>query len=629
MAVISNLVAKLRADTSVFERKMRGARNSSRSFTRQMHAMNRSLANLSRSVLAFAGFTSFTVGLRRVTAAAITQQKAEADLAAALRLTSTAWQQQQQELTQYAAQLQRVTVYGDEQIIAQIAYAKNLGVATGQLKEAAKAAIGLAAKYSIDLKSAMMLVGRASQGQTSMLTRYGIVLDKTLSPQDQFNQLLTIGADAFQLARAQAETAEGALKQFKNAVGDLAEEIGEKLLPALTGAAKGWTEFLQIGAKKSAAAVLLQSYKDSLTAIQQRIDSGESSGELLAMALKRRNAQFNAMRKKAEELGAPIVMGEGTTVADLIRSWSKPPKVDAITGGALPATALSAQSKRENKSLAAGTDGASKPTSSKPSQAVFNVESALARMASQMQRVNAANARAQQQILDKQLEEYKEHIDDKVLLDQWYTEQVQQLDIKRLQASQNMFDGFKAAAMQMKRDARTWGEIGFDTAMTMEQGFATAFENIANRTATVTDALKTMARETLQEFARLAIYQPAGKALAGFTSNALGNIGASFFSGGVPGFAAGGISNRPAIFGESGPEAAVPLPDGRSIPVDLRGQAGNVTSIVINNRNEGDPIQFDVQSMIMENNILTIDTFTQRMREGGDLTRSVRDAVSP
>ena len=34
-------------------------------------------------------------------------------------------------------------------------------------------------------------------------------------------------------------------------------------------------------------------------------------------------------------------------------------------------------------------------------------------------------------------------------------------------------------------------------------------------------------------------------------------------------FAKGGISNRPAIFGEAGPEAAVPLPDGRSIPVTL------------------------------------------------------------
>ncbi|MEQ1696145.1 MAG: tape measure protein [Hyphomicrobiaceae bacterium] len=35
-------------------------------------------------------------------------------------------------------------------------------------------------------------------------------------------------------------------------------------------------------------------------------------------------------------------------------------------------------------------------------------------------------------------------------------------------------------------------------------------------------------------------------------------------------FATGGVSTQAAIFGEAGPEAAVPLPDGRRIPVDLR-----------------------------------------------------------
>jgi hypothetical protein len=34
-------------------------------------------------------------------------------------------------------------------------------------------------------------------------------------------------------------------------------------------------------------------------------------------------------------------------------------------------------------------------------------------------------------------------------------------------------------------------------------------------------------------------------------------------------FALGGIADRPSIFGEAGPEAAVPLPDGRSIPVTM------------------------------------------------------------
>lgn len=40
-------------------------------------------------------------------------------------------------------------------------------------------------------------------------------------------------------------------------------------------------------------------------------------------------------------------------------------------------------------------------------------------------------------------------------------------------------------------------------------------------------------------------------------------------------YANGGIANKPSIFGEAGPEAAVPLPDGRTIPVTITGAADN------------------------------------------------------
>lgn len=46
--------------------------------------------------------------------------------------------------------------------------------------------------------------------------------------------------------------------------------------------------------------------------------------------------------------------------------------------------------------------------------------------------------------------------------------------------------------------------------------------------------------------------------------------GGGIAANGMRKFARGGVSNRAAIFGEAGPEAAVPLPDGRRIPVDLR-----------------------------------------------------------
>ncbi|WP_296435571.1 MULTISPECIES: phage tail tape measure protein [unclassified Rhizobium] len=45
--------------------------------------------------------------------------------------------------------------------------------------------------------------------------------------------------------------------------------------------------------------------------------------------------------------------------------------------------------------------------------------------------------------------------------------------------------------------------------------------------------------------------------------------GSTAFTGSLPGYAKGGVANSPSIFAEAGPEAAVPLPDGRRIPVDL------------------------------------------------------------
>ncbi|MFP5078318.1 hypothetical protein ACLE20_13500 [Rhizobium sp. YIM 134829] len=64
-----------------------------------------------------------------------------------------------------------------------------------------------------------------------------------------------------------------------------------------------------------------------------------------------------------------------------------------------------------------------------------------------------------------------------------------------------------------------------------------------------------------------------------------GQFANAILGGGVGLFAKGGISDRPAIFGEAGPEAAVPLPDGRRIPVDLRGRdkSPSMTFAPVNN----------------------------------------------
>lgn len=61
-----------------------------------------------------------------------------------------------------------------------------------------------------------------------------------------------------------------------------------------------------------------------------------------------------------------------------------------------------------------------------------------------------------------------------------------------------------------------------------------------------------------------------GGLIGGLLGFAKGGVMTSTGPRALPRYARGGISNKAAIFGEAGPEAAVPLPDGRRIPVDLR-----------------------------------------------------------
>ena len=161
------------------------------------------------------------------------QEDAVNDLATSLALAGDNVRMLLPEYAKFASEIQQLTVYGDELILSQMAYAKNLGVTTDKLKDASVAAIGLAAKFKIDLKTAFMLIGRASKGQTEMLSRYSIVLKEGSTDQEKFNQLLKIGADSFALAEQAAKTTSGQIEQTKNNWGDITENIGEFLVETI------------------------------------------------------------------------------------------------------------------------------------------------------------------------------------------------------------------------------------------------------------------------------------------------------------------------------------------------------------------------------------------------------------
>ncbi len=219
-------------------------------FRRDIRSTTTAVKRMAGSLLGMAGIGvglyGVVRGIRSIVDATIQQEEAEISLAAALGDATLMRDRALRSLKAHAAGLQRLTIYGDEAILSQMAYAKNLGVTADKLNEAATAAIGLAAKYRIELSAAMMLIGRASQGQTQMLTRYGIVLDQTLSDQEKFNAILKIGAESFHLAEAAAETSAGKFKQLQNSMGDLKEKIGVPLVAVLADTADTLTRIISL-----------------------------------------------------------------------------------------------------------------------------------------------------------------------------------------------------------------------------------------------------------------------------------------------------------------------------------------------------------------------------------------------
>ena len=234
------------------------------------------------------------------------QEDAESALAAALGHTGDKLKETIADFKAFASSIQDTTRFGDEAILAQIAYAKNLGVTEDKLKDTTTAAIGLAAKLGIDLKTSMMLMGRAALGQTQMLTRYGVILDETLTPAEKFNALLKIGAKAFILAEKAAQTTAGRFVQFKNKIGDVAEALGGGIVEAL-GLDKKLNK-LTIGIDK-----MLKRWKDTGTIdtwaqnAKSKIDKTEKLIEdLFSGDEKKRSAAVSKIKDTGKSMGESI-----------------------------------------------------------------------------------------------------------------------------------------------------------------------------------------------------------------------------------------------------------------------------------------------------------------------------------
>ena len=96
------------------------------------------LGGIGKLAAGYLGFRAITNSIKDVTQAYIVQERAEKSVQASLRAQGQEWRQQTEDLANYASELQKVTVYGDEQTLQTMSMGMNMGISSKQIKEAAR-----------------------------------------------------------------------------------------------------------------------------------------------------------------------------------------------------------------------------------------------------------------------------------------------------------------------------------------------------------------------------------------------------------------------------------------------------------------------------------------------------------
>lgn len=188
-------------------------------------------------------------------------------------------------------------------------------------------------------------------------------------------------------------------------------------------------------------------------------------------------------------------------------------------------------------------------------------------------------------LLRQEYNDYNQFVEDKKLLDAWYEEQKSELESQRALTDDDFQKGFSAKAGIMQQDMIKLGEIGAQTAETMQTSMAGAMKSMIMNGATLKEAMHGFAMSMLASFvdvitkmismqimaSAFGVIAPAVGGGGGFVGppspfkNAKGNV----FRAGVRAFKKGGLIGQPTIFpmanggiglaGEAGTEAIMPL----------------------------------------------------------------------
>jgi len=156
------------------------------------------------------------------------------------------------DMVAFSEEMQRTTTVEDDLAKSIMGTLASFGMTTEEIKRSTQAAADMASFTGKSIETVADLLGKAYAGNTSALSRYGIVVDESVPKAEKFQAVLEQLEQRFGgAAQAELSTYAGQWKQLQNQWGDIKEVIGLGLLKTiealLTGIGLIGVTFLSAG----------------------------------------------------------------------------------------------------------------------------------------------------------------------------------------------------------------------------------------------------------------------------------------------------------------------------------------------------------------------------------------------
>lgn len=244
---IADLLIKIGADSYEFKQKSKEIEQNIEQLSKKLTSMGMAMSLAVTTPIVALGVTAVKAfdGV----------EKAAAKVRTGIEATGGAAKLSLEELQAYASDLQKVTLFDDDQILNDVT-AKMLtftNIVGDNFKKAQKAALDMATTLDVDVKSVVTQLGKALNDPVknmSALGRMGVQFSKdqqevirAMAETNRLGEAQALMLDVLASryggqAEAAAKAGLGALTQLKNNWGDFLEQIGEIIMPVVQNIAR-------------------------------------------------------------------------------------------------------------------------------------------------------------------------------------------------------------------------------------------------------------------------------------------------------------------------------------------------------------------------------------------------------